>query len=194
MREYLSCRGNSIISHSTTIEADPRGAASFLRSLKRKDQSTFHPDKYKADWFERTQSEVEEKLGRSSLWDNPSPVGIGFDYEILAGVNIGGTQRVIDDVNVTEGIVTSMKTMDTHSYTYQSGDNIYSVGKRYVDAFKKFDGVNTKDLTVPLNQIKGFHLEIAVRTDITQEQRTTLRNIQGYGQINGVRVIIAQVA
>ncbi len=39
----------------TTIEADPRGAISFLRALKKKDIQEFHPDRYEMDWFTRSE-------------------------------------------------------------------------------------------------------------------------------------------
>lgn len=180
----------------TTIEADPEGAVSFLRSLKDKGETEFHPNQQEeADWLTRTAQEVQEKLERSSLWDNPSPIGIGLDYERLVGVNIGGTHRVIDDVRAYDGIVTSMKTMDTHALSYKDDKGILRTASGYVDAFEEFSGVKTSDgFELPLDQIKGFHLEIAVRTDMILEQREAFLKVQEYGQQKGVRVIIAEVA
>lgn len=111
----------------TTVEADPKGAASFLRALKQKNERRFHPNEYQADWFTRTAQEVRDRLGRDSLWENKSPVGIGLDYERLVGANIGGNHPVVDDVRAYDGIVTSFKTMDTHSITYQSISKINGV-------------------------------------------------------------------
>lgn len=179
----------------TTIEADPKGAASFLRALKQKDERKFSPSGYERDWFSRNSEEVQERLGRSSLWDNPSPVGIGLDYQILAGVNIGGNHPVIDDVRAYDGIVTSMKTMDTHAFSYSDAIGIFRRGREYVEAFERFSGVKTSDgFELPLDQIKGFHLEIAVRSDLTSEQKGALLELQEYGQQKGVRVVIAEVA
>jgi len=184
-----------MMNNRTTVEADPKGAVSFLRALKQKTDAKFRPDQYKLDWFTRSSQEVRERLGRDSLWDNPSPTGIGWDYERLVGANIGASHPVVDSVYAYEGVVTSMKTMDTHAITYENGENLYRVGKRYVDAFEKFTGVSTVDgFVLPLDQIRGFHLEIGVRTDMTVEQREGLRRVQGYGQEKNVRVIIAEVA
>lgn len=183
------------MSNRTTIEADPRGAVSFLRALKQTGEREFKPDEYKMDWFSRTSNEVQERLGRSSLWDNPSPVGIGLDYERLAGVNIGGSHPVIDDVRAYDKIVTSMKIMNTHAFTYQDAQGITRTAKGYVDAFERFTGVKTVDgFELPKDQIRGYHLEIAVRTDLTQVQREAFMQVQQYGQEKGVRVIIAEVA
>ncbi|MCX6794139.1 MAG: hypothetical protein NTY06_03485 [Candidatus Gottesmanbacteria bacterium] len=179
----------------TTIEADPKGAVSFLRSIKHKDEIRFRPDEYVADWFTRSAEEVHERLERDSLWDNPSPVGIGLDYERLVGVNIGGNHPVIDDVRAYDRIVTSMKVIDTHAITYEHANAIMYRAIKYIDAFEEFMGVKTVDgFELPKDQIKGYHLEIAVRTDLTQEQREAFLKVQQYGQEKGVRVIIAEVA
>jgi len=185
---------------STTIEADPKGALSFLRALKQHEEVhlEYHPDQHESDWFTRGTEEVQERLERPSLWSNPSIVGKGWDYEILAGVNIGKRHPVIDDVYIDDKIVTSMKTMDTHDFTYKTPDGIQRTGKRYVDAFAsdKFkDGVNREDgYKLPRDQIKGFNLELAVRTDLLPEQREALEKLQEYGKEQGVRVIIVEVA
>lgn len=193
----------------TTVEADPNGAASYLRVWKahqkeaeQKEQQEhdlevlrYRLSQDSPDWFPRTKQEVQKKLGRPSLWTNPSVVGKGFDYESLAGVNIGSTHEVIDDVHAYEGIVTSMKTIDTHARIYQYPDEVYHRGKDCVDAFETFKGVKTKDgYKLPLDQIKGFHLELGVRDDITQQQREELTRVQEYGIEKGVRVVIAEVA
>lgn len=194
----------------TTVEADPRGAASFLRAWKAKlkeeerqkeeqrEARQYRPDRYERDWFGRGTEEVQERLGRPSLWSNPSIVGKGFDYERLVGVNIGSNHPVIDDVHAYEGIVTSMKTLDTGARIYQNPDMILEKGKDYVDAFasNKFkDGVKTKDgFEMPLDQIRGFYLEIGVRDNLVLEQREALEKVQAYGEEKGVRVIIAEVA
>lgn len=134
-------------------------------------------------------------MGRNSLWDNPSPVGRGWDYEALAGVNIGKTHPVVDDVRAYDGIVTSMKSMDTHLYDYKDSHGILRRANSFVDAFEGFTGVKTVDgFELPLDQIRGYHLEIAVRTDMTQEQRQAFKSVQEYGQTKGIRVIIAEVA
>lgn len=183
------------MSNLTTVEADPKGAASFLRALKQNKEVEYKPRRDdEPDWFSRGTQEVQAKLGRGSLWDNPSPVGIGWDYERLAGVNIGSTHPVIDDVVVGENIVTSMKTMNTHAYDYQEASGITHRACGYVDDFKEFKGVNTSQLKIPLDQIRGMNLEIAVRPDLTPVQREAFRAAQQYGQEKGIRVIICEVA
>ncbi len=194
----------------TTVEADPSGAASYLRAWKAQQEEAeqkeqqehdleiqrYRLSKDSPDWFPRTKQEVEKKLGRPSLWTNPSITGKGLDYELLAGVNIGSTHPVIDDVHVFEGIVTSMKTMDTDARLYHNyPHNVFDKGKEYVDDFEDFKGVHTKDgLVVPLDQIHSFHLEIGVRDTVSPEQRLELEKLQNYGSERGVRVVIAEVA
>lgn len=192
---------------STTIEADPHGAASYLRAWKeqqkekerqREEQQEarrYRPDHYERDWFGRGKEEIQERLGRPSLWSNPSIVGKGFDYEHLVGVNIGSNHPVIDDVHAYEGIVTSMKTMDTQADMYQYTGSVYNKGKEYVDEYDRFKGVDTIDgFQLPLDQIRGFYLEIGVRNDLLPRQREELERLQSYGGGKGVRVIIAEVA
>lgn len=182
----------------TTVEADPQGAASFLRALKQKAPEVTvynRAEQHTGNWFKRGTEEVQERLGRPSLWTNPSIVGKGFDYETLAGVNIGGNQPVIDDIYVDDRIVTSMKTIDTQARMYQYPDEVYRRGKDCVNAFETFKGVKTKDgYELPLDQVKGFYLEIAVRDDLLPWQREELERLQAYGEEKGVRVVIAEVA
>lgn len=193
----------------TTVEADPNGAASYLRNWKAQQEAEqkeqqehdleilrYRLSKDSPDWFPRTKQEVQKKLGRPSLWTNPSITGKGWDYELLAGVNIGSTHPVIDDVHAFEGIVTSMKTMDTDAHLYHNyPHNVFDKGKEYVDDFEDFKGVNTKDgFVLPLDQIRGFHLEIGVRDTISVEQREELLKVQEYGAERGIRVVIAEVA
>lgn len=117
---------------------------------------------------------------------------------MLVGVNIGSIHPVIDDVHVHDRIVTSMKTIDTHTKTYQFPHEIYRKGKEYIDEFEsdKFkDGVNTKDgYKLPRDQIRKFHLEIGVPDDLLPWQREELERSQAYGEEKGVRVIIVEVA
>jgi hypothetical protein len=179
----------------TTVEADPKGAASFLRAIKANSSQQIEPQYHEGDWFVRGPEEIQERLGRSSLWSNPSPVGIGFDYERLAGVNIGGNHPVIDDIRFNEGIVTSMKTIDTDAITYKFRNGIFNRGRNCIDEFDSFERVKTADgLDIPRNELKGFHLEIAVRTTINDEQRDELLRVQAYGEEKGIKVIIAEVA
>lgn len=193
----------------TTVEADPQGAASFLRAWKeqqkeqqrqkeeQREARRYRPDLYERDWFGRGTEEVQERLGRPSLWTNPSVVGKGLDYEHLVGVNIGGNQPVIDDIHAHEGIVTSVKTMDTHAHMYQYPDEIFRRCREYVNEFEsdKFkDGVTKEGYELPRDQIRGFHLEIAIRDDLLPWQREELERSQAYGEEKGVRVIIAEVA
>lgn len=193
----------------TTVEADANGAASYLRNWKAQQKETeqkeqqehdleiqrYHLSKDSPDWFPRTKQEVQKKLGRPSLWTNPSTVGKGWDYELLVGVNIGKTHPVIDDVHAYEGIVTSMRTIDTHAHIYQYPSEVYRRGKDCVDAFENLKGVKTKDgYELPLDQIRGFHLEIGVPDDILPWQREELERVQAYGEEKRVRVIIAEVA
>jgi hypothetical protein len=73
------------------------------------------------------------------------------------GVNIGSNHPVIDDVSIHENIVTSMKTLDTDSFTYRSDNGILNRGKDCVDAFESFNGVKTKEgLVIPREELKGF--------------------------------------
>lgn len=94
----------------------------------------------------------------------------------IVGVNIGGTHPVIDDVHVFEGIVTSIKTIDTSAHKYQFSDETYRKGKEYVDDFEDFKGVHTKD---------GL---------VSPGQRLELEKLQDYGSERDVRVVIAEVA
>ncbi len=85
--------------------------------------------------------------------------------------------------------------MDTQAHTYQYPNEVFRKGKEYVDDYDKFKGVHTVDgFELPLDQIRGFYLEIGVRDNITPLQREELMKVQAYGEERGVRIIIAEVA
>lgn len=155
---------------------------------------------YDTNWIQRGQAEVQNFLDRPSLWSNPSPVGRGWDYEALVGVNIGGTHPVIDDYYFSGGIATSMKTLDTNASSYyEDPKRILYVGKDYVDSFfsERFmkQGVQMHDgRHIPYNEVRGFNLEIAVPSSgLAFGRMDQLRQIQEYGDSKNVTVVIAEV-
>lgn len=103
--------------------------------------------------------------------------------------------QIIDDYRADAGIVTSMKTIDTDAIAYRIRDGIYTRVREYVDKFDLLVEVKSRDGTVFMrSEMKGFHLEIAVKNTLSLEQKEQLIRAQQYGLSKGVRVVVAQVA
>lgn len=187
-------RSKDIYFSSTTVESNPDAASVWLK--KRTDVIYDREDAYYMNWFTIPSQEVQEYIGRKSLWSNPSVTRRGIDYENLRKVNLGANYPVVDDIRVYDKVATSMKTINLTDKTYQNPTNIKSLGIRYVDMFDRFPGVTYPDgYHIPREAFEHYHLEIGIPAGKRSDgQRDALFDIQEYGQQKGVRVIIVEVA
>jgi len=84
------------------------------------------------------------------------------------------------------GVVTSIKSIDLGSQTYQNVGKLQSVLRRYVDKVAGFRGGRLVETIIESGQIKGRTLELTVPNMGTQAQRSILQSIEEYAASKGV--------
>jgi len=163
----------------TTVEADPEGAASFLRALKAQEKKESVDED--ADWFHISSDEVQEKLGKGTIWDEP-PIHRGRAYEVLRRANIGGNYPIIDDVNSEAHTATSMKTLDLTTGPYQDLGLIESSVRGYMDHLGEYSSDVDRYLEIGIPAGKA-----------NPGQRNKLRELQEVAGEQGIRLVIGEV-
>ena len=188
----------------TTVEADPRGAAALLRALKEKKKAkqrggTVYEHREDAQserpgWFQTSRDEVEEKLGRETIWDlGPSPRG--KVYELLRNAYPANNLKYVDDIKLEARTVTGMKTIELRAPTYQDVDGLDRRVRECIDELSGYQGGRWKGKR--FDRGKDFDdvcLEIGIPTDVaTQAQIEKLLEMQDYAQTKDVTFAINEV-
>lgn len=189
--------------HYTTVEADPEGAASFLRALKQRQaeqkSSIIYEHKEEAasnrpGWFQTSQNEVEEKLGRKTIWDmGPSPRGTA--YEKLRGAYPASNLQHVDDIKLEARTVTGMKSIELRDPTYQ---DIKGLDRRVRNCIDELDGYpggrwNKQPFYRGIH-FDDVYLELGIPTGVANpEQTAKLLELQGYAQTQNVTLVINEV-
>lgn len=187
----------------TTVEADPRGAAAFLRALKEKERvkqsGTVYERREEAqsdrpDWFQTSRDEVVEKLGRETIWDmGPSQRGIA--YEQLREAYPASNLHHIDDIKLEARTVTGMKSVELRDKTYQDVEGLDRRVRGCIDELSGYPGGRWKEQPF----YRGIHfddvyLEIGIPAGkATQAQIEKLIEMQDYAQTKDVTLIINEV-
>lgn len=189
-KEYLQWFLKRDSNGGVTVRPSPEAAAEFVRRLKEKQlieqksgvvYEAGQEHENTANWFQVSQDEVQGKLGKHTIWDEP-PVSRGRSYELLRGVNIGGNYPVIDDINIDAGSATSMKTLDLTTGPYQDLDVLSSRVTGYIDHLSGF--------SASLNR----YLEIGIPTGRANSgQINKLRELQDYAIGKGVTLVIGEI-
>lgn len=179
--------------NGTTIESSPDAAARLVRALKAKDAEEVSNDK--ADWFEISPTEVREKLGKESIWDEP-PVPRGRAFEELRSANLGSNYPVIDDIRIDAGTATSMKTLDLSTEPYQNVEAIDSTIRGYVDKLSTFTGFTWRDREYQKGKdFQDLYLELGIPAGkANSSQVSKLQELQDYAQDKDVRLVVVKVA
>lgn len=202
MREYSISR-DSIDRLLTTVQADPDAAARFLRRAKEKQNAELRSGvvyeakeqtEERPHWFHTSREEVQEKLGRESLWSaGPSPRG--KDYEKLRGAHPASTLRHVDDLKFEEGSVTGMKSIELRDTTYQDIGGLDRRVKECIDELEGYPGGQWENRYF----YRGIHfddvyLEIGIpEGQATPSQVEKLLEMQEYAQTKGVTLVINEV-
>jgi hypothetical protein len=93
-----------------------------------------------------------------------------------------------DQFDVTTGEATSSKTMDTKTMSYiRRPQEIYRTMKGYVDEVLDYQPIRDTDIRPAL--IKSKTIQLAIREQMSREQRRQLLRAIIYGKDNGVRVV-----
>lgn len=158
----------------TTVETSTETASKYIyeRAERKKSESP--------NWFSIGRNEVQEKLGRGTIWDEP-PIARGRSYEQLRGANIGGNYPIVDDIN--DYAATSMKTLDFTTAPYQNPNVLGSTVRGYIDSLSGFSGPQHKylELGIPAGRATPSHVD-------------TLCELQTYAGGRGITLAIGEVA
>ena len=193
---------NNYLGKVTTVEADPEGAASFLRVLKALEQENI-PDQKENNWINITKYEVRLALNRDSLWSEKDINSRGHDYEKIRLANLGSNCPVIDDIVVAAMTVTQMKTLDLTANMYQNIRATELQVSKYIDeldestrrpwewtdrksrrSYKFERGVNFQDR----------YLEVAIPVEkSTKTQKEKLIELQEYATQKDITLVIVEI-
>ncbi len=188
----------------TTVEADPEGAASFLRALKEKKLAEQKSDvvyerreEVKSEqpgWFQTSQNEVEEKLGRKTIWDmGASPRGKA--YEVLRGAYPANNLQHVDDIKLEARTVTGMKSIELRDKTYQDINGLDRRVRGCIDELEGYPGGRWKGQRFYRDtHFDDVYLEIGIPAGAANsEQIAKLLELQEYAQTQNVTLVINEV-
>lgn len=188
----------------TTVEADPKGAAALLRALKEKKKAkqrggTVYEHREEAQseqsgWFRTSRDEVEEKLGRATIWDlGPSPRG--KLYELLRDAYPASNLKHVDDIKYEARTVTGMKTIELRAPTYQDVDGLDRRVRECVDELEGYKGGRWKGRDfIRGEDFDDVYLEIGIPAGkATRVQTEKLLELHDYAESKGVTLVINEV-
>jgi hypothetical protein len=102
--------------------------------------------------------------------------GLYFD-KLLRDESLPPNFPIID--NFTNGIATSIKSIDLNAATYQDGSRLINRLNKYIDDVADFDGRQYANKTVLSEQIMGRELSLAIPKDsITKLQRAAIDAVE----------------
>ncbi|MDO8571944.1 MAG: hypothetical protein Q7R79_04665 [bacterium] len=196
---------NKQMSNFTTVEADPEGAAAYLRALKQKsvvDERREEAQTERPNWIQVSHDEVRNAAAKDSIWHQPMKPQ-GLDFEKVRNVNLGSNCPHIDDIVVDAGTVTQHKSMELTLPSYQNIRTMQSAVERYIDHLDE----RTKGVWYWTDRDKGIeyrferganfqdrYLELGIPAgQATQAQVDKLLELQEYAQSKDVTMVIVEV-
>jgi hypothetical protein len=156
---------------------------------------------------EITQEQVEQKLGRKSLWkdeagNNIEPKGKegrGADYEKLKDANIDNTFKTIDDYDAKSRTATSLKTIDLNRGSYQKDPGrVEDKINGYTDELAAYTDTtstqNGRRIRVLKEEIDHYNLSVGVpKGSCVGEHLEKLKDCNTYARQKGVNLILDEV-
>lgn len=192
------------MSNFTTVEADSKGAAAYLRALKEKRKAKQgggvvyerreDAQSGRSGWFQTDRDEVKEKLGRETIWDiGPSPRG--KVYELLRDAYPASNLKHVDDIKLEARTVTGMKTIELRAPTYQDIDGLDRRVRGCIDELSGYPGgIWEKQPFTRGDDFDDVYLELGIPVDsATQAQIEKLFEMQEYAQTKNVTLVINEV-
>ena len=123
-----------------------------------------------------------------SIWEN-GWAARGLHIEQALGGNLPPGFPVVD--RFTDGIVTSIKSIDLRAATYQNEARLTSRLNRYVDKVANFSGRAFGSMTISEEEINGRVLHLAIPDEnLTSIQRNTLKSVKIRANNLGVNLIV----
>lgn len=189
----------------TTVEADPEGAASFLRALRQKsvvNERREEPQTERPNWIQVSHDEVRNTVAKDSIWHQPMKPQ-GEDFENVRTVNLGKNCPHIDDIVLDAMTVTQHKSMELTLPSYQNTGTMQSRVEGYIDHLdertkERWSWYDKKhDKHYEFERGKHFqdrYLELGIPSGkATQEQIDKLIELQEYAQTKDVTLVIVEV-
>jgi hypothetical protein len=107
------------------------------------------------------------------------------------GANLSRTFPVID--SFSDGVVTSIKSIDLNAATYQNGGRLAARLTSYVNKVADFNGIDWGTESIRSSQIGGRVLSLAVpKGSITIGQRAVIQSVTSAAKNRGVAVIVTE--
>ena len=124
--------------------------------------------------------------GIDGLW-NQGWSQRGFDIDEALGNNLGRTYPTIDKIS-EDGIITSIKSMNTSSGTYLTESGMYNKTKSYVDEVANYT------ISSELTNVTGRQVELAIPDQaLNDDQIRALKKAKEYAASSGVDLKITVV-
>jgi hypothetical protein len=130
-------------------------------------------------------------FGRLSAWSKGWSAR-GFEIEVKLGGNLPRSFPTIDRFN--DGVVTSIKSIDLTSATYQNSATLTSKLRAYVDKVSQFSGRSFDGVRVRSGDITSRQLNVAVQPGVASPaQQAILDQLAQYAKSKNVILIVSEV-
>jgi hypothetical protein len=123
------------------------------------------------------------------------PLDRGREIEEMVGATRHGRANfpVVDRWVPSEGIATSIKSLDLTADSYQKANNLKSKVRGYINEIRKFTGAQRGELSIYAADIKGRRLTLVVPPRKTSDQKQALDEMKIYATQRGVDLDIRTV-
>lgn len=151
-------------------------------------------DSDRPGWFAVSKTELQETIGRITLWDEP-PVIRGRLYEQVRHANLASNCPHIDDIRLEAQTVTSMKTLDITSSNYQDVNQLRLVITAYIDVLSRCENIEWNGQKYQRGvEFFDRYLEIGIpAAKATVDQLEMLAKLQEYALTKGVILAIGEI-
>jgi hypothetical protein len=139
----------------------------------------------------KTLSGIADRLAKSPWLLGPSPRG--FTIEARLGGNLPDSFPTIDKWDPVTGTVTSIKSIDLASPSYQSENRLRSLLRGYVDKVSNFSYKTWGGVKIEAGDVSARVLEVAIPRTATGAQQAVLDEMRNYAEENGVQLIVVNV-
>lgn len=148
-----------------------------------------HPNTHQHDSsFDQLNATIDDIDLPPNTWRDP-PLDRGMKIDEIYN-NVGSNYPVIDNIDDT-GIVTSVKSRDLTSGTYQNGNTLANRIKRDIDALFKFNGKTWGGTDITAADITGKQLRIVVpNTTLNSSQVQGINSAIQYANSRGIKILI----
>ncbi|SCY74894.1 RHS repeat-associated core domain-containing protein [Butyrivibrio sp. INlla14] len=139
--------------------------------------------------FDQLNTKVDTVNLEKGTWDM-GPVARGDAIDSALDNNVGHNYPTIDRIDA-DGVVTSVKSRDLTSSTYQNGSRLEYQIKKDVDSLNSYSGGTWNGVDISSDVISGKQLQIVVpNVELTEAQIEAINNATAYANEKGIDIII----